>query len=55
MVYVDPDVRRLLDSVDPAARDFTNLTPAQLRANAELIGGPFRVADVFHRLEELGI
>ena len=36
MVYVDPDVRRLLDSVDPAARDFTNLTPAQLRANAEL-------------------
>lgn len=36
MVYVDPDVRRLLDSVDPAARDFTNLTPEQLRANAEL-------------------
>ncbi len=26
-----------------------------LRANAELTGGPFRVADVFHRLQELGI
>ena len=26
-----------------------------MRADAELTGGPFRVADVFHRLEELGI
>lgn len=26
-----------------------------LRTEAELTGGPFRVADVFHRLEELGI
>jgi putative ABC transport system ATP-binding protein len=26
-----------------------------LRATAELTGGPFRVADVFHRLQELGI
>jgi len=26
-----------------------------LRTDAELTGGPFRVADVFHRLEELGI
>jgi putative ABC transport system ATP-binding protein len=26
-----------------------------LRTQAELTGGPFRVADVFHRLEELGI
>ncbi len=26
-----------------------------LRQNAELTGGPFRVADVFHRLQELGI
>lgn len=36
MVYVDPDVQRLLDQFDPAARDFTALTPAELRANAEL-------------------
>ncbi len=36
MPYVDPDVQRLLDQFDPAARDFASLTPAQLRANAEL-------------------
>ena len=36
MVYVDPDVQRLLDQLDPSARDFSTLTPAELRANAEL-------------------
>ena len=36
MVYVDPDVQRLLDQFDPSARDFSTLTPAELRANAEL-------------------
>ena len=36
MVYVDPDVQRLLDEFDPAARDFTTLPPQELRANAEL-------------------
>ena len=36
MAYVDPDVQRLLDQFDPAARDFASLTPAELRANAEL-------------------
>ena len=36
MVYVDPDVQRLLDQFDPSARDFGSLTPAELRANAEL-------------------
>ncbi len=41
---------------DAAAGDrILFLHDGALRANAELIGGPFRVADVFHRLEELGI
>lgn len=37
MSYVDPDVRAFLDSLDPNARDFANLTPAEVRAGSELV------------------
>jgi putative ABC transport system ATP-binding protein len=41
---------------DAAAGDrILFLHDGALRPNAELAGGPFRVADVFHRLQELGI
>ncbi|MBL8753808.1 MAG: ABC transporter ATP-binding protein [Planctomycetes bacterium] len=41
---------------DAAAADrVLFLHDGALRANAELTGGPFRVADVFSRLQELGI
>ena len=55
MVYVDPDVRRLLDSVDPAARDFSTLTPEQLRANAELTVADMRPAIDLHEVRELDV
>lgn len=55
MVYVDPDVRRLLDSVDPAARDFVNLTPEQLRANAELTVQDMRPAIDIAEVRDLHI
>jgi acetyl esterase len=37
MTYVDPDVRRFLDNVDPAARDFASLTVEEARAASELV------------------
>jgi putative ABC transport system ATP-binding protein len=41
---------------DAAAGDrILFLHDGALRQHAELTGGPFRVADVFHRLQELGI
>ncbi len=55
MVYVDPDVRRLLDSVDPAARDFATLTPQQLRANAELTVADMRPPVDVHEVRPLDI
>lgn len=55
MVYVDPDVARLLASVDPAARDFATLTPEQLRANAELTVDDMRPAIDLHDVRELRV
>jgi len=54
-VYVDPDVQRLLDDWDPAARDVTTLTPEQLRANAELTIADMRPAVAVAEVRELSI
>jgi acetyl esterase len=55
MVYVDSEVARLLAAVDPAARDFTTLTPEQLRANAELTVEDMRPAIDLHQVRELRV
>lgn len=55
MAYVDPDVQRLLDGVDPAARDFGSLTPQQLRANAELTVADMRPAVALHETRDLAV
>lgn len=54
-MYVDPDVQRLLDNWDPAARDVTTLTPAQLRANAELTVADMRPAVAVDEVRDLAI
>lgn len=55
MVYVDPDVVRLLATVDPAARDFTSLSPQELRANAELTVQDMRPAIDLYDVRELQV
>ncbi len=55
MVYVDPDIARLLADFDPSARDFARLTPEQLRANAELTVQDMRPAIEIHEVRDLTI
>jgi len=55
MPYVDPDIARLLADFDPAARDFGSLTPAQLRANAELTVQDMRPAIELPEIRDLTV